>query len=584
MYAHYAIPSPENELECHQYEYASTQIGFSYKEYKEGREGLRNAQDHARKQPTPDLAPGSSSPSSPGLCPFKKDQIWSKAGLRRGGGFDPCSRPMAGEREEATERPSGKDSEKLGVYGVPQTLQDLRLPRGDGGKRSREWNLAVMPQLPAGSEHPDHPPDESCAEWTPGLDATVISRLLGVPKPRPNATVASRLLGEWKPGLDADTAPNPARTSRLGLMRQLLPACSTHGLTRPARVKRQFMETDYGGFCSELENETFDTARTTGSIVGFEQRTLRHAWEWQNLHTQARLSSYGEIAARFGRFWSPLLWDTIQERSDRGFLGIQDYETQNYETAETHHHGGNWPPRSCWTACIMTTAVSVVVSANPRGPIHFLSTTVHQQPSKTPKHLHSRWTINRRGKVATAFLDSGIELSRAQEGGNRHFGQWPRAVQKAPDSAHKKVAIAILDSGLELPREDAPIHIRGREIYYGARSKGRRGIETHEETMNAASMIHRVYEDERSVYLSQTQGGEKPQSWTAASSCPGSGHQFGSSDEQSIYRRGRKKGGSRNSGQRRRVIPGADSISFPAPRIIRDDGVQQRELGADSPH
>ncbi|KLU90686.1 hypothetical protein MAPG_10538 [Magnaporthiopsis poae ATCC 64411] len=49
-YAHYATPSPENELEYHQYEYASTHLGFSYKGYKEGRRGLRNAQDHAREQ------------------------------------------------------------------------------------------------------------------------------------------------------------------------------------------------------------------------------------------------------------------------------------------------------------------------------------------------------------------------------------------------------------------------------------------------------------------------------------------------------------------------------------------------------
>ncbi|KAK0655466.1 hypothetical protein B0T16DRAFT_312591, partial [Cercophora newfieldiana] len=51
MYAHYAIPSEEDDtLEYHQYQYASTNIKDSYQGYKEGRRGLRNAQDHAREQ------------------------------------------------------------------------------------------------------------------------------------------------------------------------------------------------------------------------------------------------------------------------------------------------------------------------------------------------------------------------------------------------------------------------------------------------------------------------------------------------------------------------------------------------------
>ncbi|KAK0655321.1 hypothetical protein B0T16DRAFT_498983 [Cercophora newfieldiana] len=52
MYAHYAIPSEEDEdrLEYHQYKYASTNIKDSYQGHKEGRRGLRNAQDHAREQ------------------------------------------------------------------------------------------------------------------------------------------------------------------------------------------------------------------------------------------------------------------------------------------------------------------------------------------------------------------------------------------------------------------------------------------------------------------------------------------------------------------------------------------------------
>ncbi|EOO01336.1 hypothetical protein UCRPA7_3163 [Phaeoacremonium minimum UCRPA7] len=52
MYAHYAIPSEEDEdtLEYHQYQYASTNIKDSHQGHKDGRKGLRNAQDHAKDQ------------------------------------------------------------------------------------------------------------------------------------------------------------------------------------------------------------------------------------------------------------------------------------------------------------------------------------------------------------------------------------------------------------------------------------------------------------------------------------------------------------------------------------------------------
>ncbi|KAK0655231.1 hypothetical protein B0T16DRAFT_363724 [Cercophora newfieldiana] len=52
MYAHYAAPSEEDPdiLQYHQYLYASTNIKYSYQGYKDGRKGLRNAQDRAREQ------------------------------------------------------------------------------------------------------------------------------------------------------------------------------------------------------------------------------------------------------------------------------------------------------------------------------------------------------------------------------------------------------------------------------------------------------------------------------------------------------------------------------------------------------
>lgn len=52
MYAHYAIPSAEDEgtLEYHQYRYASANVKDSYQGYKDGRKGLRNTQDYAKAQ------------------------------------------------------------------------------------------------------------------------------------------------------------------------------------------------------------------------------------------------------------------------------------------------------------------------------------------------------------------------------------------------------------------------------------------------------------------------------------------------------------------------------------------------------
>ncbi|KAE8453067.1 hypothetical protein EG329_012254 [Mollisiaceae sp. DMI_Dod_QoI] len=52
MYAHYAIPSEEDAdtLEYHQYQYASTNVKDFYQGHKDGRKGLRNAQDYAKDQ------------------------------------------------------------------------------------------------------------------------------------------------------------------------------------------------------------------------------------------------------------------------------------------------------------------------------------------------------------------------------------------------------------------------------------------------------------------------------------------------------------------------------------------------------
>jgi hypothetical protein len=49
FFAHYAAPSEDGTLKYHQYPYASVNL-MKYQEFKEGRRGLRNEQDHARKQ------------------------------------------------------------------------------------------------------------------------------------------------------------------------------------------------------------------------------------------------------------------------------------------------------------------------------------------------------------------------------------------------------------------------------------------------------------------------------------------------------------------------------------------------------
>ncbi|KAK0749642.1 hypothetical protein B0T18DRAFT_321224, partial [Schizothecium vesticola] len=50
FYAHYATPAEDGTLEYHQFLIKSARLVNSYEEQKEGRRGLRNAQDYAREQ------------------------------------------------------------------------------------------------------------------------------------------------------------------------------------------------------------------------------------------------------------------------------------------------------------------------------------------------------------------------------------------------------------------------------------------------------------------------------------------------------------------------------------------------------
>lgn len=50
LYAHYAAPDEDGTLEYHQYQFATENVKDSHQGHKDGRRGLRNQQDHAKKQ------------------------------------------------------------------------------------------------------------------------------------------------------------------------------------------------------------------------------------------------------------------------------------------------------------------------------------------------------------------------------------------------------------------------------------------------------------------------------------------------------------------------------------------------------
>lgn len=50
LYAHYAAPDEDGTLESHQYQFATENVKDSHQGHKDGRRGLRNQQDHAKKQ------------------------------------------------------------------------------------------------------------------------------------------------------------------------------------------------------------------------------------------------------------------------------------------------------------------------------------------------------------------------------------------------------------------------------------------------------------------------------------------------------------------------------------------------------
>ncbi|KAK0655333.1 hypothetical protein B0T16DRAFT_440595 [Cercophora newfieldiana] len=77
FYAHYATPTEDGALEYHQFPVKSTSLVNSHGEHKEGRRGLRNAQDHARAQ-------------SYAL----KDQLKEHYKQQRGSGLNPVAEEM----------------------------------------------------------------------------------------------------------------------------------------------------------------------------------------------------------------------------------------------------------------------------------------------------------------------------------------------------------------------------------------------------------------------------------------------------------------------------------------------------------
>ncbi|KAK0622001.1 hypothetical protein B0T17DRAFT_493439 [Bombardia bombarda] len=74
FFAHYAAPSEDGTLEYHQYPVTSANVKKSYQEHNEGRRGLRNEQDYARKQSY-----------------VLRDQLKEHGKNRRGGGLHPIA-------------------------------------------------------------------------------------------------------------------------------------------------------------------------------------------------------------------------------------------------------------------------------------------------------------------------------------------------------------------------------------------------------------------------------------------------------------------------------------------------------------
>lgn len=94
FYAHYATPTEDGTLEYHQFPVKSTSLVNSHGEHKEGRRGLRNAQDRAKEQ-------------SHAL----KDQLKEHYKQQRGGGLDPVATGVPTLPVPGTEPPDAYEDE-----------------------------------------------------------------------------------------------------------------------------------------------------------------------------------------------------------------------------------------------------------------------------------------------------------------------------------------------------------------------------------------------------------------------------------------------------------------------------------------
>ncbi|KAI9779176.1 MAG: hypothetical protein M1839_007711 [Geoglossum umbratile] len=132
FFAHYAAPSEDGTPEYHQYPYASVNLK-KYQEFKEGRRGLRNEQDHARKQ-------------SYAL----RDQLrehWKQ----RCGNLDPVAEGASPPIPDGTFEETNADEDEAGYEVVEQPCQPM--PAASSRPRTATSSVSSPKSLPPTSDY-----------------------------------------------------------------------------------------------------------------------------------------------------------------------------------------------------------------------------------------------------------------------------------------------------------------------------------------------------------------------------------------------------------------------------------------------
>jgi hypothetical protein len=132
FFAHYAALSEDGTPEYHQYPYASANLK-KYEEFKEGRRGLRNEQDHARKQ-------------SYAL----RDQLREHWKQRRGN-LDPVTEGASPPIPDGTFEETNADEDEAGYEVVEQPCQPM--PAASSRPRTATSSVSSPKSLPPTSDY-----------------------------------------------------------------------------------------------------------------------------------------------------------------------------------------------------------------------------------------------------------------------------------------------------------------------------------------------------------------------------------------------------------------------------------------------